>query len=59
MNEEIAMCCNRSKSIWLGGLLGLVILGTAVWYLRLPDWRKRHIQSLARQLPDMPGRYMA
>ena len=54
------MCCscNRSKSIWMGGLLGLVILGTAVWYLRLPDWRKRHIQSLARQLPEMPGRYM-
>ncbi len=44
--------------MWLGGILGLVVLGTAVWYLLQPEWRKQQVSSLASQLPEMPGSYM-
>ncbi len=53
------MCCKRPNGMmWLGGILGLVVLGSAVWYLLQPEWRKQQISSLARQVPEMPGRYM-
>jgi hypothetical protein len=53
------MCCKRSNFMMaLGGILGLVALGAVVWYLLQPEWRKQQFQSLARQAPEMPGRYM-
>ncbi len=53
------MCCRRSNfMLALGGILGLLALGTVVWYLLQPEWRKEQLKSLARQAPEMPGRYM-
>jgi hypothetical protein len=53
------MCCRRSNFMMaLGGILGLVALGATIWYLLQPEWRKQQLQSLARQAPEMPGRYM-
>ena len=53
------MCCKRSNFMMgLGGILGLVAVAAVVWYMLQPEWRKQQLQSLARQVPEMPGRYM-
>jgi hypothetical protein len=52
------MCCRR-PSIWLVLILALAALWVAVWYRNLPEERKLFYQNLARQVPDLPGRYMA
>ena len=41
-------------------LLILVLLGLGgwLWYSQLDEARKRYIQNLVRQIPDLPGRYV-
>jgi hypothetical protein len=56
---EECMCCKRNNLMMaLGGMIGLLALGAAVWYLLQPEWRKEQLKSLARQTPEIPGRYM-
>jgi len=39
-------------------VLVLLALGGWLWYLQLDEARKRFIQNLLRQVPDLPGRYV-
>jgi hypothetical protein len=51
------ICCQgRNIITWL---LLLLPLGVALWYLRLPQSRKRFYANLVRQIPELPGRYFA
>jgi hypothetical protein len=40
-------------------LFSLLVTGVVVWFQRLPDERKRFYANLARQAPELPGRYVA
>jgi hypothetical protein len=50
------ICCQGKNIIWL---LLLLPLGGALWYLRLPESRRRFYTNLVRQIPELPGRYFA
>ncbi|MEJ5203263.1 MAG: hypothetical protein WHV66_13610 [Anaerolineales bacterium] len=48
------------KSRLLSFLLALILLalGGWLWYSQLDEARKRFVQNLVRQIPDLPGRYL-
>jgi hypothetical protein len=51
------MCKHRSV-IWL--VAGLLVGGSLfIWWKKMPDHQKAFVKNLVRQIPDMPGRYMA
>jgi len=50
-------CCN-GKSYWPWALLALAFAALVAWYVSLPEYRKRFYANLARQAPELPGRYM-
>jgi hypothetical protein len=36
----------------------LIAIVGAVWYNRLSEREKQHVQNFVKQIPDLPGRYM-
>jgi hypothetical protein len=38
-------------------ILGLIVLGGYIWYNSLDESHKRTVANLAKQIPDLPGRY--
>ena len=49
-------CCKKSYWPWV--MFALAFSAAVTWYVRLPEYRKRFYANLARQAPDLPGRYM-
>lgn len=49
-------CCKTSPSFILGVITAVLLV---IWYTRLEDRQKEFYKNLIRQLPDLPGRYMA
>lgn len=39
--------------------LALLAAGLGLWYRTMPEHQKRFWQNFVRQIPDLPGRYMA
>jgi hypothetical protein len=42
-------------------LFSLLLIGAiaaAIWWMLLPEHKKEFYRNLARQAPDLPGRYM-
>lgn len=52
MNKK---CCKGNGFLWLVALA--VVVG--LWYRFMPEHQKRFWQNFIRQIPDLPGRYMA
>jgi hypothetical protein len=50
--------CKHNSVIWL--VAGLLIGGSLyVWWKKMPEHKKEFLMNLIRQVPDLPGRYMA
>jgi len=49
-------CCAPRPSFILGVVLAVVLV---MWYTHLEERQKEFVKNLLRQLPDLPGRYMA
>ena len=48
--------CNPRQSLIAGFLVAFILV---VWYQRLPEHRKAFLKNFVRQIPELPGRYLA